>query len=1027
MPEPERVTSNSIYPKCIRDFQIVTLHNPSYLPKDEFDDFLQGDRIKATIQMERAFQSYRSKRKKDLIEYSRRNPKVFLTLAVTDLIKKMPLLFSEKFEDKDFPVRLELKEGSGPKVFSVSGTQHRPWECFVLGDDEDHEWAWAELEHFVSKQWMFSAFTFDTRSFMAILLQDCPLPYFKLGGMAIGGGHFGKVFKLGLRAEHIIPQSSRVHEVAVKQLHVDGANDQDLTSFFNKERITLETMRKLDHCHLIKAISAYERGSERCFVFPWATGGNLRELWNRGTGPTRRETMRWAWDQIQGLTEGITMLHKDNTRHGDLKPENILVFGNEGKTKLGELVVADVGIAKYHADETAKRQAEGKNTTNKYETMRYGPPKIELGIPGKTETISRKYDSWSLGCILLEFIIWLLRGPTGQERFNDEGRNATPRLDSFWIHESNQPPMLHPVVKRWMNEELNQDWKDAPALQDLMTLIGDQLLVASLKKRKYIREFYQSLEDLIKKKIKGPITLERVGSKIKVLSTDQHIISLYCDQVSQLAVPFAKPGLPLLPEVASPEEFSLLKSLLHHCDEKHHCMKEQKYSKVPERLPTRVIDVGRDGTNSIRLLDNTIEDSGITGRYIALSHCWGKAGDKGHFCTSKLNIEERKAHISYEELPASFQDAVRVTRSLGVRYLWIDSLCIIQGDDEDWATEAGRMEDVFSGAYCTIAASSAASSSVGFLGKRRPRDVIKLPMSGGTPLYLAEDIDDFRADVENSGLSSRGWVFQERALSRRTIYFTSAQIYWECGNGVVCETLAQLQNPQSRFLGDSDFPSFGLQFYKDERIRLVQHFYETYSTLALSYATDRTKAVAGLQRRIARVFNSEVTYGIVWNWLERTLLWRAAQSGSLTRIVYTETAEAPPSWSWMAYEGPISFLEIHFAGVEWAGNVHKPSPAEGYERVQAEATGLCLNGADLMERVVLDVQDVESSQDSWMCVLIGKAKPSSDGEEVGTAHYVLLIRPISTPGEPSDIYERVGVATLLASHLTSDTRSVSIV
>lgn len=87
------------------------------------------------------------------------------------------------------------------------------------------------------------------------------------------------------------------------------------------------------------------------------------------------------------------------------------------------------------------------------------------------------------------------------------------------------------------------------------------------------------------------------------------------------------------------------------------------------------------------------------------------------------------------------------------------------------------METFSSNAYCTIAASSATSSLAGFLGERGQRDVTR-----------AEYIDNFRADVENSVLSSRGWLFQERALSRRTIYFTSTQIYWECGNGIVCET-----------------------------------------------------------------------------------------------------------------------------------------------------------------------------------------------------------------------------------------------
>lgn len=218
-------------------------------------------------------------------------------------------------------------------------------------------------------------------------------------------------------------------------------------------------------------------------------------------------------------------------------------------------------------------------------------------------------------------------------------------------------------------------------------------------------------------------------------------------------------------------------------------MKPPNDSKSPPELPTRLIDVGTDSNGPIRLIQT---NSKMQDRYIALSHCWGQLSDDQRCCTYESNLNQRMADIPYDQLPATFKDAVRVTRALGVRYLWIDSLCIIQRNAKDWAKESGKMEDVFSNAYCTIAASSASSSVVGFLGPRTPRDTISIPVPSGL-VCLAEDIDDFATDVENSILSSRGWVFQERALSRRTIYFTSKQIYWECGDGVICETLAQLR------------------------------------------------------------------------------------------------------------------------------------------------------------------------------------------------------------------------------------------
>lgn len=231
-------------------------------------------------------------------------------------------------------------------------------------------------------------------------------------------------------------------------------------------------------------------------------------------------------------------------------------------------------------------------------------------------------------------------------------------------------------------------------------------------------------------------------------------------------------------------------------------------------------------------------------------------------------------------------------------------------------------------------------------------------------------------------------------------------------------------SPQSRFLGDSNFPSFGLQFYKDERIRLVQHFYEAYSALGLSHASDRSQAVVGLQRRIARAFGSTASHGVLWRWPERILLWRATRPGSLTRIDYRGQGSAPPSWSWMAYDGRITFMEIPFAGVEWTGNLSGPPDAAGDGHVSAEASGLYVTSEELMARAVLDMQGVDIVEGSWKCVLLGKGK---EGQEDDAAHYVLLIRPVPYSDPSGGLYERVGVARLLACHLSVDTSSVLIV
>lgn len=262
-------------------------------------------------------------------------------------------------------------------------------------------------------------------------------------------------------------------------------------------------MRALKDPHLIQAIAVYERGSDRCIVFPWAPEGNLRQLWQGHTNPKSEETRRWAWSQILGLTRGLAKLHGkldgESTRHGDLKPENILRFNGSKGSKLGPLVIADVGIAKYHAFETEVRKAKNEATTNRTGTQRYTPPEIEVPEEddnGKLRLISRKYDSWSLGCVLLEFITWLRHGRDGLAKLDTERlRDAKPGVDRYWEQYGNDHPILRPAVNQFIRELL-KDRKLPAALRDLLELVKRHLLVPSLKKRKYIATFLEGLKEI---------------------------------------------------------------------------------------------------------------------------------------------------------------------------------------------------------------------------------------------------------------------------------------------------------------------------------------------------------------------------------------------------------------------------------------------------------------------------------------------------------------------------------------------------
>lgn len=257
-------------------------------------------------------------------------------------------------------------------------------------------------------------------------------------------------------------------------------------------------------------------------------------------------------------------------------------------------------------------------------------------------------------------------------------------------------------------------------------------------------------------------------------------------------------GFPQLPRPGSDVFFGLLKLWLKDCDTKHSdCIsKSSSLDRDSNRLPTRLIDVGTMTEPQLRLIE-TQEETIFGQEYIALSHPWGDVKKHPPFSAWRRDfsgqgrgVEALKRAIAYKDLPSTFKDAVDCTRALGIRFLWIDSICIIQGRDGDFNQEAKNMEKVFSGAYCVLAASRATNQHDGFLGERPQRRYVTFQRTKDELFFVCESIDDFSKDVIEGSLNQRGWVLQERALARRTIYFTENQTYFECGHGVRCETLA---------------------------------------------------------------------------------------------------------------------------------------------------------------------------------------------------------------------------------------------
>lgn len=342
--------------------------------------------------------------------------------------------------------------------------------------------------------------------------------------------------------------------------------------------------------------------------------------------------------------------------------------------------------------------------------------------------------------------------------------------------------------------------------------------------------------------------------------------------------------------------------------------------------------------------------------YIALSHCWGQEVTLN---TNRSTLQDRLEKIEWNELSPNFRDAIIVAQKLRVDYVWIDALCIIVGtiprfdcggltvvqqdDQKDWETESAKMQDVYANAYLTIAAGSASNHGQGFL-KTRANKSIELAFSNHK--HVPDGKVLARRELHQHGDSSpfqwspaplfgRGWIYQERLLSARVLYFEESELLWDCRTDIFCEC--------------GDFPKS--YFFKTDSLHVIHNLYmlckaredgfdevehkhcklnfdewqnylydwwyskavAEYVRLKFTKDADRLPALSGLARVVAHRLGDAYLAGLWKNSLHFGLQWYNSPKDvlSLSRMPSTYRA---PSWSWASIENatidysPISRL-----------------------------------------------------------------------------------------------------------------------
>jgi hypothetical protein len=153
-------------------------------------------------------------------------------------------------------------------------------------------------------------------------------------------------------------------------------------------------------------------------------------------------------------------------------------------------------------------------------------------------------------------------------------------------------------------------------------------------------------------------------------------------------------------------------------------------------------------------------------------------------------MEDFRDKIPKEAISKTFQDAIIITREFGIDYLWIDSLCIVQDDSEDWARESSSMAGVYGSSTLNIAASGASDGSIGCFFRREETWKCQVELSFYDRRSLVDVVPRlmYERSLAAMPLSKRGWALQERVLPPRTLYFTSTEVFWECHQKTACET-----------------------------------------------------------------------------------------------------------------------------------------------------------------------------------------------------------------------------------------------
>lgn len=324
-----------------------------------------------------------------------------------------------------------------------------------------------------------------------------------------------------------------------------------------------------------------------------------------------------------------------------------------------------------------------------------------------------------------------------------------------------------------------------------------------------------------------------------------------------------------------------------HFEKRQDLASNSDTSKTNKPLELRVVDVDQDCL--VTLPDDAA--------YVALSYVWGK----------DQQVKLMKSNTDLLNTPGAFKNrknapsktithAIRATRRLGYRYLWVDALCIVQDDLENIQANVNGMRQVYSDASFTLVAAAGYDADYGLPGVTlecpRKENQMRTTIN---KISMSNRLD---TAIDFSHWNTRGWTFQEKLLSPRLLYFTDSQVTYHCDEG--CNHEEQFHNSNGNVEFNIHDSMNQLDFETYDIFEVYALAVKDYTSRSISYLNDKVRAFDGVLQSLQKPFKGPFLYGLPLTMLDVALLW--IPTGRCTR----GSAEFP-SWSWAGWQGCVQY------------------------------------------------------------------------------------------------------------------------